>query len=467
SNAGLTGAGIGIAVLDSGIAWQHRDFADDTTSVSRVRERVNFLKSGDATLVGVRDWTPGIDVSGALFPGSASMTAYLSRIQDGFNPKADPYGHGSHVAAVAAGRGAYQSVDTTGVAPSASLYDVKVLDDNGYGQLSDVLAGIDWVIYNARYKNIRVLSLSLGADSTESYRTDPLTRAVRSAVAQGIVVVVAGGNFGVVNGKESYGTISSPGHEPSAITVGSVNTHDSVARTDDTVNNFSSRGPTRGKFLDTASGKILVDNVLKPDLVAPGNKIVSALGADTQQAGGQWNYLARTYPALAKVTGAAQKADASLMMLSGTSISAPVVTGTVALMLQANPGLTPPLVKAILQYTAQPLSGANLLQQGAGMLNVDGAVAMAKALRNDMTQRLALGAMNVGDSLQFSPGAALPAPQSTINGKTFKWSQIVFAGGNRVLTGSALFTKWQGFYDPRVLWVRDRVLQLGIGYYPG
>ena len=191
SNTGMTGNGIGIAVLDSGIAWQHRDFSDDVTSTSRVRQRVNFLKTGDASLVGVRDWTPGIDVSGTLYPGSPTMTAYLSRLEDTSNPKPDAYGHGSHVAAVAAGRGAYQSVDTTGIAPAASLYDVKVLDDNGYGQLSDVLAGIDWVIYNARFKNIRVLGLSLGADSTESYRTDPLTRAVRSAVAQGIVVVVA------------------------------------------------------------------------------------------------------------------------------------------------------------------------------------------------------------------------------------------------------------------------------------
>ena len=134
---------------------------------------------------GVTDWRPGIDVSAALYPGSPTVFAYLNSIQNAFNPKADRYGHGSHVAAVAAGRGAYQAVDTTGIAPNANLYDVRVLDDNGYGQLSDVLAGIDWVIYNARFKNIRIINLSLGADSTESYQTDPLARAVRSAVGPG------------------------------------------------------------------------------------------------------------------------------------------------------------------------------------------------------------------------------------------------------------------------------------------
>jgi serine protease AprX len=191
---------------------------------------ISFTKAGDAVRAGVTDWTPGIDVSATLNPASPTMVTYRAKIQNGFAPKADRYGHGSHVAAVAAGRGTYQTVDTTGIAPNANLFDVRVLDDNGYGQLSDVLAGIDWVLYYAKFKNIRVINLSLGADSTESYRTDPLARAVRSAVAQGIVVVVAAGNFGVnAAGKESYGTISSPGHEPSVITVGSVNLKGTVA----------------------------------------------------------------------------------------------------------------------------------------------------------------------------------------------------------------------------------------------
>jgi subtilisin family serine protease len=149
------------------------------------------------------------------------MQTYLSAIQNGFAAKEDRYGHGTHVAAVAAGRGGFQSQDTTGIAPHANLWDIRVLDDKSFGQLSDVLAGIDWVLYDAKFKNIRVMNLSLGGDSTESYQTDPLARAVRSAVAQGVVVVVAGGNYGAnAAGKEAFGTISSPGHEPSVITVG-------------------------------------------------------------------------------------------------------------------------------------------------------------------------------------------------------------------------------------------------------
>lgn len=135
-----------------------------------------------------------------------------------------------------------------------------------------------------------------------------------------------------------------------------------VARADDTINFFSSRGPTRGAYVD-ALGLRRIDNLLKPDLVAPGNMVVSALATDSDSMTAR-NHLALSYPQLANVAGANQQQGVSVMMLSGTSVSAPVVSGAVALMLQANPGLTPPLIKAILQCSAQPLPGANLLQQG-------------------------------------------------------------------------------------------------------
>jgi len=276
--AGMTGRGIGIAILDSGIAWQHAAFAGDGSSETRVRESHDFTKGGDAVRVGVTDWTPGIDMSGVLYPGSASMNTYLARVQNARAPRPDRHGHGTHVAAAAAGRGLFQAHNSTGMAPNAHLYDIRVLGDNGYGQLSDVLAGLDWVIYHAKWKNIRVINLSIGADSTESWQTDPLARAVRSAVAQGLVVVVAAGNFGRDSaGREHFGTISSPGHEPSVITVGSYNTKGTTGRSDDVVNGFSSRGPTRGSRVN-ASGVREFDHLLKPDLVAPGNRIVAALG---------------------------------------------------------------------------------------------------------------------------------------------------------------------------------------------
>ena len=271
--SGLDGSGVGIAILDSGIAWNHYSMRAADGKTSRVKAAVDLQLAGDATMVGLKDWTVGVDVSASLYPGSKTMLAYEKQITANGASRSDLYGHGSHVAAIAAGQGAYRSQDSTGVAPNANLYDVKVLDGTGMGQLSDVLAGIDWVIYHAKEYNIRVMNLSLAADSHESYLTDPLCRAVRSAVASGITVVVAAGNFGKnAAGAEVYGSISSPGNDPSVITIGSVNTKGTASRSDDTVNFFSSRGPTRGAYVDTA-GVRHVDNLLKPDLVAPGNKV--------------------------------------------------------------------------------------------------------------------------------------------------------------------------------------------------
>ncbi|MBL8303247.1 MAG: S8 family serine peptidase, partial [Ideonella sp.] len=234
----LDGSGVGVAILDSGIAWNHHGMRNPRGQ-SRVARAVNVQRVGDTAIKG-KDWTPGIDVSASLTLGSKTLEGLLKSIAVDRDSKADVYGHGTHVASVAAGNGSFRSPDTTGIAPNATLYDVQVLDGEGYGQVSDVLAGIDWVIGNARAYNIRVMNLSLSSDSTESYLTDPLCRAARSAVAAGITVVVAAGNYGKsANGAEVYGSIGSPGIEPSVITVGSVNTRGTAARGDDIVNQFS------------------------------------------------------------------------------------------------------------------------------------------------------------------------------------------------------------------------------------
>jgi serine protease AprX len=190
----------------------------------------------------------------------------------------DGYGHGSHVAGTAAGRneGGYNSAGFDGVAPNANLIDVRVLDGRGLGQVSDVIAGIDWVLSNRASRNIRVMNLSLGAASSESWVTDPLCRAVRQAAGAGITVVAAAGNYGRTElGVERYGSITAPGNDPSVITVGAANTHQTDARSDDSVTYFSSRGPTRGYSVD-AAGTRRHDNLLKPDLLAPGNRVVAA-----------------------------------------------------------------------------------------------------------------------------------------------------------------------------------------------
>ena len=135
------------AVLDGGydvVCFQ--ELFNEAAGGSCVRKSVNFLLAGDATAAGTKDWTPGVDTSASLYPGSPTMATYEAKIDGSRLPMSDAYGHGTHVAAVAAGRDFKQTLDTTGIAPGASLFDIAVLDHKGFGQLSDVLAGIDRVI---------------------------------------------------------------------------------------------------------------------------------------------------------------------------------------------------------------------------------------------------------------------------------------------------------------------------------
>jgi serine protease AprX len=221
----LDGTGVTIAFVDSGIMASHAGFIGND-GLSRVKKSVDF---------------------------TSALATPDTPVDSSASPFQDPFGHGTLAASVAAGRAVPGSIDSTGVAPGASLVDVRVLDNTGTGDLETTLEGIDWVINNAAAYNIKVLNLSLGASSTDSYLTDPLCVAVRNAVAAGITVVVAAGNYGLSpTGQQVYGSVTSPGDEPSAITVGSVNQHDSSSRAGDTINNFSSRGPTSTR---TASRK--------------------------------------------------------------------------------------------------------------------------------------------------------------------------------------------------------------------
>src|SRR5205085_11878402 len=136
----------------------------------------------------------------------------------------------------------------------------------------------------------------------------------------------------------------SPGNEPSAITVGAANTLGTDGRNDDVVTTFSSRGPTRSYWKDMAGVKHY-DNLIKPDLVAPGNKIIGAASPN--------NELLSENPDLC-----VDKSCKNNMRLSGTSVSAPIVAGAIAVLLEANPKLTPNIIKMILMYTAQPLAGS-------------------------------------------------------------------------------------------------------------
>ncbi|HEX8144207.1 MAG TPA: S8 family serine peptidase, partial [Pyrinomonadaceae bacterium] len=306
---GLDGSGIGIAVLDSGIDSNHRSFVNGL-GLSRVSISQDFT---------------------------------------GENRTDDPFGHGTHVASAAAGNGQVASGQYQGIAPNAQIINLRVLNSQGTGSISSLLSALDWVLGNRTLFNIRVVNMSLGTTAVDSYRNDPVCLAVRRLVDAGVVVLAAAGNNGKdSSGNKIYGQIHSPGNEPSAITVGAANSFGTDARGDDGVASYSSRGPTRSFWTD-ASDIRHYDNLIKPDLVAPGNKVVWAEALN--------NHLVTTYPQLD--AGVSSNNTRKMMYMSGSSMATPVAAGAAALLLQANPTLTPNLVKMILMYTAQPLAGYN------------------------------------------------------------------------------------------------------------
>ena len=184
----------------------------------------------------------------------------------------DFFGHGEHVSGIIAGNGAdstCSNCDRTfrGIAPGVNLIDLRVLDSNGTGADSFVIEAIQRAIELKDVYNIRVINISLGHPVFESYTTDPLCQAAELAWRAGIVVVAAAGNDGRDNSFDNngYGTIYSPGNDPYVITVGAMKTVGTPQRTDDLIASYSSKGPTP------------IDHVLKPDIVAPGNRVVSLM----------------------------------------------------------------------------------------------------------------------------------------------------------------------------------------------
>ncbi len=219
-----------------------------------------------------------------------------------------------------------------GVAPKARLIALKVLDHNGAGSTSDVISAVEFATENKDRLGIDIINLSLGHPILESASTDPLVQAVEAAVRSGIVVVASAGNYGLSpdTGEPGYAGIVSPGDAPSAITVGAAKTFDTWIRSDDRIAPYSSRGPA------------WYDAIAKPDLVAPGHGLVSVAATSST--------LYINNPSL--------HVGDSYLRLSGTSMATAVVSGSAALVLEANrvafpnAALSPNAVKAILQFTA-------------------------------------------------------------------------------------------------------------------
>src|SRR5262245_37860336 len=329
SQYGVTGKGIGVAIIDSGITNYHDDL-NRSASGYQSRRVVHFKD----------------------FIHEPSANLWFNNVQS------DEYGHGTHVAGIIAGSGFDSNGRRVGVAPGAKLVGLKVLDGQGNGFVSDVIAAIDYAIAVKSTYNIRVINLSVASGVFESYWKDPLTLAAKRAADAGIIVVAAAGNLGLdANGRAQWGAVTSPGNAPWVLTVGASSHQGTVKRSDDIIANFSSHGPT---WLDFAA---------KPDIVAPGVGIESLSDPRSELYGTFRAYL---------LNGTVLVGYKPYLSLSGTSMATPVVAGTVALMLEANPNLTPNAVKAILQFTAESHANENVLSQGGGFLNAKGAVRMAR-----------------------------------------------------------------------------------------
>ncbi len=399
-STGVKGYGVGVAVIDTGIA-PHSDFG------SRIKAFYDFTRGGVAT------------------------------------KPYDDNGHGTHVAGLIGGNGESSLAGTyAGVATKVSLVGLKVLKADGSGSTSDVIAAIEFAIANKRTLGIDIINLSLGHPPFESATTDPLVAAVQEATAAGILVVTSAGNYGVnpLTGLPGYGGISVPGNSPSALTVGSERTEGTRRHSDDTVGTYSSRGPT------------WFDGYAKPDIVAPGHRLIApaALGSA----------LVLTYPTqvVKSVLSLLTSGSSNYLVLSGTSMAAAVTSGVAALVIEANrsafpayadrPGLTPNAIKAILQYTAVEVRDENgveydALTVGAGALNALGAVKLAKAIDTG----LPVGSYWLAGSV---------TPFDTIAQEVLPWSQNVIWGDN-VVWGDAVVQESPRLGEQRRLGRQHRV----------
>jgi serine protease AprX len=243
------------------------------------------------------------------------------------NPKAsgpqDGYGHGTHVVGTINGRDPHGRY--IGVAPDARVVSVKISDDQGFATESDLLRGLQWVQDNRVKYNLRAVNLSVSTSVPMSYLTSPVSAAVEKLWRTGVVVVTASGNAGTARDA----TWAAPGNDPFVVTVGALDHNETAAQADDSLAFFSSRGKTQ-------------DGYYKPEVVAPGRKIVAPLAGPSVK-------LAVDLPD--HVT------DRTHIRLSGTSMAAPVTTGVVALLLQRYPHLQPDQVKWLLAETSRSYAG--------------------------------------------------------------------------------------------------------------
>jgi len=391
-----------------------------SSGTKNARERFN--RSGRGIAVAIID--------SGVSPHHDLPAARILKFVDFVNGRTTPYddfGHGTHVAGIVAGTGAaslHLEDPYLGAAPEVDIVALKVLDGNGGGSTSDVIAALEWVGVNHIAYNIRVVNLSLGHPVFEPAARDPMVEAAEALVRLGIVVVASAGNMGLdpVTGLPANGGITSPANGPSIIAVGAIDNKDTHERGDDTVPNYSSRGPTR------------FDLLVKPDLVASGHRVVSLSAPGS--------HLFDGFRDLHVTAGS--ESVAQYMMLSGTSMAAPVVSGTAALMLDASPSMTAGAVRAVLEFTAEHLANANLLTQGAGSLNALGAVRLAGLIKPKV---------DVGNIWLKSHNSLPQSYDDLLGGGPTAWGKHVI-WGDRVLLGDSAYLHMAA-WDDNIVWGQD------------
>lgn len=290
----LTGKGIGIAVLDTGIGY-HPD----------------------------------------LFSSPKSTDGPLHYFMDLIDHQPDYYddnGHGTHIAGILAGSGRSSSGLYRGIAPDAHLICIKVLNKNGEGQTRHVLEAIQWILRHHKEYNIRIINISIGSSRGKNFdENSPLVQGVNQLWSAGLIVLTAAGNHG-----PAPGSIGAPGNSRKIITVGSCDPlmHKNSA-------DYSSRGPTESC-------------IKKPDIVAPGSRIISCHPVNPKTAAGQRGI----------------RSGNLYQARSGTSMSTPIVSGCIALLLEKYPYLSNKEVKLQLRNTALDL-GYEHTRQGWGLIQCD------------------------------------------------------------------------------------------------
>lgn len=285
------GANVTVAILDTGL-YPHNDFIKKNNRILAFKDFVNGIEN-----------------------------SY------------DDNGHGTHVAGIIGGDGFESEGKYEGIAPLCNIVAVKVLGKNGTGNISDVLAGIQWVLDNKEKYEIKIMNLSVGMEDVEG-ESSVLIKAVDIAWDNDIVVVCAAGNNG-----PNKSTITTPGISRKVITVGSSDDAQTVSILDDLISNYSSRGPTK-------------DCIKKPDIVAPGSNIISC------NCNNSYSPQNGVYP----------MQNVGYIKKSGTSMAAPIITGVIARLLSDFPDLSNKDIKLSFKYVAQDL-GFPQEQQGWGLIN--------------------------------------------------------------------------------------------------